>query len=552
MSEQDFPYFRRLWKTIVIALLAAAFVPLVLIGGGMYYYSVSVLEEKTLTSLRSEVRHQQKNVDRFLAERIMDLRQVSGTRDLASLTRPGALEEVFKVIQPSLDSRYFTDLGIIDSRGIHRAYAGPYDLISRNYRSAPWFKAVMAHDVYISDVFAGFRRVPHFIIAVKQMVNGETWIIRATIEADFFDDMVLKITGQGTEDAFLVNSEGIFQTTPRTAGELMGSSGIKGGARFKDIRVEENNGQLRMLAWLQNVPWLSVVQLDRSEIFAMLNRVRNLGILVLILGAALIGFTVLLTTNHLVQRLESERRSIHLMDHHLRQANKMTLSLQLFSSFFQEMNEALVNIDSASMLIEEWVDEDSDLEIHRDEIREHLGQIKTEISRSSQTIHQLIGFSLPVDPIISEINVNVMLDNLIELFRRELYFNNVRIVRQYGDSMPVIRADPSIVKQVFQNLIFNALDAIGKGGTITLKTLHQRGHIQVTITDDGPGIALDEIGKIFDPLFTTRPGRLGLGLTICKDLMEKMGGAVALAGRPGKGASLTVTLPVHFKSIDSR
>ena len=552
MPEQDFPYFRRLWKTIVIALLAAAFVPLVLIGGGMYYYSVSVLEEKTLTSLRSEVRHQQKNVDRFLAERIMDLRQVSGTRDLASLTRPGALEEVFKVIQPSLDSRYFTDLGIIDSRGIHRAYAGPYDLISRNYRSAPWFKAVMAHDVYISDVFAGFRRVPHFIIAVKQMVNGETWIIRATIEADFFDDMVLKITGQGTEDAFLVNSEGIFQTTPRTAGELMGSSGIKGGARFKDIRVEENNGQLRMLAWLQNVPWLSVVQLDRSEIFAMLNRVRNLGILVLILGAALIGFTVLLTTNHLVQRLESERRSIHLMDHHLRQANKMTLSLQLFSSFFQEMNEALVNIDSASMLIEEWVDEDSDLEIHRDEIREHLGQIKTEISRSSQTIHQLIGFSLPVDPIISEINVNVMLDNLIELFRRELYFNNVRIVRQYGDSMPVIRADPSIVKQVFQNLIFNALDAIGKGGTITLKTLHQRGHIQVTITDDGPGIALDEIGKIFDPLFTTRPGRLGLGLTICKDLMEKMGGAVALAGRPGKGASLTVTLPVHFKSIDSR
>lgn len=97
-------------------------------------------------------------------------------------------------------------------------------------------------------------------IAVKQIVNGETCIIRAIIEADFFDDMVLKITGQGTGDAFLVNPEGIFQTTPRTAGQLMESSGIKGGARFKDIRVEENNGQLRMLAWLQNVPWLSVVQ----------------------------------------------------------------------------------------------------------------------------------------------------------------------------------------------------------------------------------------------------------------------------------------------------
>ena len=78
----DFPYFRRLWNSIVLSLVAAAFIPLILIGGGMYYYAASALHEKTLHSLRTDVRHHQKTVDRFLAERIGDLRQIVNAMDL--------------------------------------------------------------------------------------------------------------------------------------------------------------------------------------------------------------------------------------------------------------------------------------------------------------------------------------------------------------------------------------------------------------------------------------------------------------------------------------
>ena len=314
-QERDFPYFRRLWNTIVTALFAAAFIPMLLIGGGMYYYAASALEEKTLESLRKDVRHHQETVDQFLAERIIDLRQVAGAMDLTSLTRSGGLAAVLKPLHT--EGAWFTDLGVIDRDGRHLAYEGPYDLITRNYKNAEWFKSVMEYDVYISNVFSGFRKVPHFIIAVKQETNGGLFILRATVNAAYFNELVTGITAKSGGDSFFVNAQGVFQTTPPGGGKLMEPSDIKHPVRFDGLKVEEHDGQIRVMVWLKSVPWLSVVRVQKNVIFGRLYRVRNVGVFVLILGAILIGFTTLLTTNHLVQRLETKRKNIRLMDHHL-------------------------------------------------------------------------------------------------------------------------------------------------------------------------------------------------------------------------------------------
>ncbi|MBC2709583.1 MAG: hypothetical protein HGJ94_00790 [Desulfosarcina sp.] len=550
-TESDFPYFRHLWNNVVVALLAASFLPLIAIGGGMYYYSTSVLKDKTLASLRSEVDSHQKTVDQFLFERIMDLKAISQMQNPVSLTSPGKLEAVFKAIQPAPDSRYFTDLGIIDQYGAHMAYVGPYDLMAKNYSHAQWFKAVMASGVYVSDVFSGFRQVPHFIIAVKRTENGEPWIIRATMDAVYFENLVSKITAGSGGDAFLVNKKGLLQTTPLRAGGLMEPSDIQDPERFDGIRMEETDGKIRVMAWLKGVPWLSVVEMDRDEIYSRLQRVRNVGIFIFLMGAVFIGFTVLLTTNHLVSRLEIKRRNIQLMGHHLRQANKMTLSLQLYKGFFQEINEALVNIDSSAAWIGEQNRKARSLEGSRDEVDENLQQIRDEILRSRETIHQLTSFSLPTAPAVADVDINGMLDRLSELFRRETYYNNIQIHQDFQEPLPSIRNDPSQLQQVFQNLIFNAIDAVEKDGVITLKTKAHGDSVHVIIKDDGPGIAPDIMERIFDPLFTTDYRCLGLGLAICRDILKQMGGEIEVATRPGKGVSFTVTLPVHFQSPSS-
>jgi len=539
--ERDFPYFRRLWNTIVTALLVAALVPLLLIGGGMYYYAAGTLEEKTLTALGASVRHHRETVDRFLAERVFDLRQAAGSEDPAELVRPGRLAVVLRLLQAG--GGRFTDLGVIGSDGRHMAYAGPYDLLDRNYREAEWFRAVMEKGEHISDVFSGFRKKPHFIIAVRQKAGSGWFILRATVNAAHFDKLVAGITANSGGDSFLLNTRGVFQTSPPGGAKLMADSGITVPVPFDGVRVASQDGRIRVMAWLQKVPWLSVVQVRKKVIFSRLYRVRNAGIFILVLASIIIGCTVLLTTNTLVNRLEVKRRNIRRMDQQLRRANRMTTAVHLYAGFFEEINETLANIESAVEWIEEQNRTGADSNTARQEIAQNLGQIRGEMDRSRKTIRRMIHLSLPADPLITDININAMLENLAEVFRRELYFNNIRVIRDYQDVLPVIRGNPAQIRQVFQNLMLNALAAVNKGGQIEFATRRLDNRIQVTITDSGRGIPEKLAAKIFEPLFTTHPHQLGLGLSICRGIIEKAGGTIGFKNVTGKGAAFTVELP---------
>ena len=549
-QEKDFPYFRRLWNSIVVALLGAAFIPLMLIGGGMYYFASSALKQKTLESLRVEVFNHKKSVDRVLAERTLDLRQLTGTRDLASLTRPGALEAVFRILQAAEEKPWLTDLGIIDDRGRHLAYAGPYDLISKNYKNAPWFRAVMAQGVYISDVFSGFRKVPHFIIAVKQRVNGRAWIIRATVDAAYFDSLVAEVTVKTGGNAFLINSDGIFQANPGEAGQLMGQSGLNVPQYFEGIKLEEYQGQFTAMGWLDKVPWLSVIKMDRGEILRLLHRVRNIGIFVFLLGGIIIVLTVLLTTNQLVQRLETKRKQIRFLDQQLQHTSRMASSMQLSSGFFVEIKDLLVNMDMAAQLAQDLVAKDPTRTENLTEIRDSLNQIQSESRDGLKWIDRILTLTRPAAPVIVGIDINDLLDELIRLFERELQFKNIKIIRDYYNQPPPVRSDPSQVNQVFQNLIFNAISALPKDGMIILQTRRAKRCMQISVVDNGPGISEKNMDKIFEPFYaTSKDGMgLGLGLSVCRNILDKLGGTIHVSSQPGKGAAFAVELPFEFRA----
>ena len=242
-QEKDFPYFRRLFNSIVVALLAASFIPLLVIGGGMYYHTVSILEQKTLAALDAEISEHREAIDQFLTERTIDLKNLSGILGFDYLTVPGNLKKMFDTLQQQLPC--FTDIGVIDDQGRHRAYVGPYDLLSKNYKETPWFKAIAQKDFTISDVFLGFRNDPHFIIAVKQVTSEGFWILRATVDTAYFEGLVAEILSKRDGDAYIVNRDGIFQTTPRWGGKIMGQSDVKSIEPLQGVRLEERGGQDR-------------------------------------------------------------------------------------------------------------------------------------------------------------------------------------------------------------------------------------------------------------------------------------------------------------------
>ena len=541
-KEKDYPYFRGVWNRVVVALTAASFIPLILIGGGMYYYATSALKEKTLTTLRMKVINHKDAIDQFLAERTMDLKVVSANLGLDSLITPGVLEGVFLSLRSAEGRSCFTDLGIIDDQGRHLAYVGPYDLISKNYKDAPWFKAVMERDVYISDVFSGFRRVPHFIIAVKQADNEGAWIIRATVDTVYFDGITSQSPGKRSGDTFLINRNGVFQTNPRMGGQLMGQSELTGLEPFEGVKLEERQGQIHATAWLKKVPWLCVAKIDQDEIFYALHRVRNTGIFVFILGAILILLTVLLITNQLVSSLETKRRNIRFLDQQLRRTSYMASSMELSYGFFRGIKDNLANIDVATTWIQDLSREGS-----LDEIEKSLDQIKSEVSRSGKSIDKFLRFIRPGHPVITEVNINEILDDLLEFLVSELDFKNIKVKRDYQDHLPIIRSDNSKLRQVFQNIVLNAVAAVEKDGEISLTTSADKNGVTVTVADNGPGIPEENIGQVFDPLFTTKPEGTGLGLSICLNITQKLGGSISVSSKPKRGASFIIQLPFQFK-----
>jgi two-component system NtrC family sensor kinase len=539
----DFPYFRSLWNLVVVLLLAAAFVPLLLLGSVIYVYTTATLKEATIETLRLQVQDHRTVIDQFLSERASDLRLLAANVGFAQLTEAGGLGRAYRSLQQDLAC--FSDLGVIDADGNHRAYVGPYDLMARNYRDHFWFRPTVEKGIFISDVYLGYRQVPHFIIAVKQQDSDGFWILRATVDADFFERFVAASAGDFKAEAYLVNREGVYQNRPQSAGAPMEKLPFQQIPPFDGIRIEERGERIFAMAWQKNVPWVSIAEMNRADIFADLNRARWIYLFTFVLGALLIIPTVLFTTNNLVRRLESKRRDLRFLDQQLQHASRMASSGRLAQGALEDMTDSLANIHSASQWLRELWKQRPQAEPDPEEIAGTLDQIDAEIHRCESAVKRGLDLARPsAGPVCIDLNVHELIGELLDLMRRELHFKRIRVQRDCPDPSARICSDPDGLRQVLQNLISNAAAATPDGGEIKVGAHIEGGRLRLTVIDSGPGIPEEDFDKIFEPLYTTRPEGLGLGLTISRTIVERLGGTLSARNDPGRGAAFTVELPL--------
>ncbi len=539
----DFPYFRSLWNTVVVCLLAAAFLPLLVLGGVVYVYTNQVLKNEAVNALRVQAADHRDMIDQFLEERTADLKVLAGSLGFRHLTEPGGIERAFRSLREGMPC--FTDIGVIDAEGRHRAYAGPFDLMDRNYREQAWFAPTLENGVYISDVYLGYRQVPHVIIAVGQQDADGAWLLRATLDADFFDRFVSRSAGTLKMDAYLIDQTGIFQTRPQAAGEIMGPSRFREPPRFEEVRIDAHGERIFALAWLKGVAWLSVVEVKATDVYAALYRVRWIVLLILVLGVFLIVPTVLLTTNEMVLRLEAKRTSLQFLDRQLQQASKMASAGRLSRGALEEITDSLANIHAAFQWLQVLASRPPAASVDPEEVRGTLEQIEAEIHRSEKAVKQGLDLVRPSEgPACIDFDIQALIAELLELMRRDLHFKRIRVKREAHVAAAMVCSDPEDLRQVLQNLISNAVAATPEGGTIEIRTDRTANRLGVTVIDSGPGIPAADFQKIFEPLYTTQPDGLGLGLTISRTILERLGGTLTVKNEPDHGAAFTVELPL--------
>ena len=206
-----------------------------------------------------------------------------------------------------------------------------------------------------------------------------------------------------------------------------------------------------------------------------------------------------------------------------------------------ELNAPLSVIVSASQIIlrEEGVPE---------AVLEMVSRISSEAQRLSHLTKGLLNFG-SVDETISNVDLNLTVDFILNFLNFEAARRAVTVLKQFDHTLPTIRLDGNLLKQILLNIIMNALQAMEEdGGKLLVETAQgESGTICFTIADNGPGIPAETVDRIFDRYFTTKkPGEgTGLGLFVTKSLVTSMGGNVGVTSRLGGGTTFTVTLPVH-------
>lgn len=176
----------------------------------------------------------------------------------------------------------------------------------------------------------------------------------------------------------------------------------------------------------------------------------------------------------------------------------------------------------------------------------YLKIIKEEVDRISKITGQLLDYRHTVAEKPLKISLIKLLDDTLNLFREDFKNKKIALVRNYAPGLPKVKIYPQQLKQVFLNLIKNALDFTFQKGSITVTVFKEKNFLKLEIADSGCGIPKENLDKIFQPFFSTRrdKGGAGLGLSVCKKIIEKHKGHLEVQSQMGKGSCFTVSLPL--------
>ncbi|MGA2028203.1 MAG: ATP-binding protein [Syntrophobacteraceae bacterium] len=542
--------YKKFHRGIVITTLCFAIIPLLGVGFGMHMGFSGVYKARVMEDLRSMAENRRNAIDLFLEERLSQLTTLVYTQSFDQLKDEEHLSRVFTLLQ--MRSKSYIDVGIIDGDGNHVAYIGPYWLKGVNYSNEEWFHDTMLRGFCISDVFTGFRNIPHFIIAIMKREGDRNWILRATIDTDIFEGMVKAAQTGQKGDAFVVNRLNVLQTTPRFGGQLLSKVDYPVFEKFPGTIVEERDlgseKALVGLAWLKNKEWLLVVKEESLESMTPLLKTRYFAIELVAGGVLVMVIGSLLVARAMVRQLVKTDREKALLDAGLLQSSKMAALGKLAAGIAHEVNNPLAIIKEkvgwiSDLLSEEEIAKSENFVEFEDAVR----KIDYHVDRARKVTHRLLGFARRMEPIREQVDLNRLISETLAFLENEAHYRSIEIKTEFSDDLPTTVSDTSQLQQVFLNILNNAIDAVGKSGEITIKTgfTASERELYASISDNGPGIPKELMSKIFDPFFSTKEYGMGtgLGLSISYSIIEKLGGRINVLSDAGKGATFTIYLP---------
>ena len=543
-------YYRRLLYLSVLSVSLVAIVPLVVMTEVNYHQYQDAFHVESLRPIARFTTNAKLSLEAFLAERVSALSLVTQTETLTELQDSQSLSKLLTKMQRSFGG--FIDLGLIDSAGEQVSYAGPYDLQGKNYREQDWFHQASLRGVCISDVFLGHRHLPHFVIAVSfDTDTASRFLLRATIDADNIVRQIGALAVHPSNDAFLINQEGMLQTPSRFYGKALEPCPLPVPPMSTQAEVvetlDENGTPLIMgYAFIGRSNFvLMLLRRPGSLDVGWLSLRRNL-VLFLAISILLILAVVFGGSKYMVNRTRQADQKRAAMYHNMEYTNKMAAIGRLAAGVAHEINNPLAIVGEKAGLHRDLLTLSDELP-PKEKMLALVDAVLESVERCGKITHRLLGFAKHMDTQTEEIDLEMLLKQVLGFLEREAGYRNLEVTIAVDENMRTIESDRGQLQQVFLNILNNAFAAVEDGGTIKITIADvDADSVAVSVADNGIGIAEDDLGRIFEPFFSTRKGAgTGLGLSITYGIVQKLCGDIQVTSKPGEGTCFTVLLPVR-------
>lgn len=254
-------------------------------------------------------------------------------------------------------------------------------------------------------------------------------------------------------------------------------------------------------------------------------------------------------TDELERRVEQKTRALKKDLARLIHEDKMIALGKLVASAVHEINNPLSGIHALARLMRERLEKDTSplSPDEREQFCYYLQLIDQESARCSNIVGNLLSFSRQQKMEKNFFNINELIRRVVLLSKHKMELQEIELCLELDDSIPNVYGDPGQIQQCLMNLVFNAVEAMPQGGTLTIKTAYEfhRDQVRIDVIDTGVGIPQEIISQIFEPFYSTK-GKdkgVGLGLSVVYGIIKEHRGSIYVVSQVGKGSDFIVRLP---------
>jgi len=547
--------YRRMWKLSIGFSVMFALVPVLCAGIFDFMVTKTSMESELFQRTARVVSNTRRSVTFFMAKHRSALTFIVRSSSFEDLRKSLQLYRYLEDLQVTFQEG-FTDLGVINGAGIQIAYAGPFKLEGMDYSGQQWFKEVLLHGVYVSDVFLGYRQVPHLVIAVRhELQDGSVYVLRATVNTVRFNSVLTDLQLSKRGSAFIINRNGILQTESLYYGKALERMTLpvpkySTKTQVKEVTTDDGKQLIVGYAYIENTPFILLVVRPKDDLMGPWYSTRTTLLAFLsisIMGVIIVIFSVI---THLINKIHMADDKRLAAMHKLEYENKMASIGRLAAGVAHEINNPLSIINEKAGLIQDMFLLKG-MYAKDEKLLSLVDWILKAVERCGTITKRLLSFARHMEVSIEPVNMKELLDEVLGLFNKESEYRGITINMDVESDIPVIESDRGKLQQIFLNLVNNAFAAMKQDGILNIRVEGRNPtFISVIIADNGCGIPLENLDRIFEPFYSTKKkkGGTGLGLSITSSLVHKLGGTLEVDSKIGKGTTFYIKLPLKSKN----